>query len=104
MTILHHWEKAGISDRMTAQDAFSRLLYAQKYFSPPHRTAYLAALAARYVIRGFVGGRSGIGAQRRAANRRALRVLLGREAPPFGPPPGQAVSIRSSSRPVPVGR
>jgi N-acetylglucosaminyl-diphospho-decaprenol L-rhamnosyltransferase len=104
MTILHHWEKAGISDRMTAQDAFSRRLYADKYFSTPHRLAYLAALASRYLLRAVVGGRSELAGKRRAANRRAFRVLLGRESPPFGPPPGQAVSIRGASLPVPAGR
>ena len=94
MTILHHAGKAGVSERMLAQDAFSRRLYAEKFFSRGHRAAYFAALSLSYVLRGVTGGRSDFGAQRRAANRRALRVLLGREESPFGPPPGQAVAPR----------
>jgi GT2 family glycosyltransferase len=96
MTILHHWEKAGISERMAAQDAFSRVLYARKHFSRLHRGMYLGALAVRYAVRSALGSRSGIAAQRRAANRRAFRILLGRELPPFGPPPGQAVAPRKA--------
>ena len=98
MTILHHSDKAGISERMMAQDAFARRLYADKFFSRSHRAAYLTALSLRYVLRGLAEGRSDFGAQRRKANRRALRVLLGREGSPFGPPPGQAVAMRRSSR------
>ena len=93
MTILHHEGKAGISERMAAQDAFARMQYARKYFSPPHRAAYAGALALRYAARIAVGVRDGtVAAQRRAANRRALRTLVGREAPPFGRPPLQALA------------
>ena len=95
MTILHHFDKAGISDRMLAQDAFARMQYARKYFSAPHRGAYAAALALRYLARITVPGRDPeVSERRRAANLRALRTLVGRQEPPFGEPPQQAVGIR----------
>jgi N-acetylglucosaminyl-diphospho-decaprenol L-rhamnosyltransferase len=95
MTIVHHFDKAGISDRMLAQDAYARLQYARKYFSPSRRAAYASALALRYVIRANVAPSDGdMSRRRQAANRRALRTLLGRQEPPFGEPPGQAVSTR----------
>ena len=34
----------------------------------------------------------GVGPQRRAAARLALRTLVGREAPPFGAPPQTAIT------------
>jgi N-acetylglucosaminyl-diphospho-decaprenol L-rhamnosyltransferase len=93
MTILHHVGKAGISDRMLAQDAFARMQYARKHLSPPHRAAYAGALALRYLTRAApLGEKSAVREARRAANRRALRTLLGREEPPFGEPPGQALA------------
>jgi N-acetylglucosaminyl-diphospho-decaprenol L-rhamnosyltransferase len=95
MTILHHADKAGISDRMMAQDAFARLQYAQKHFSAPRRAAYVSAYALRYLLRIAASGRDrNMTKNRRAANRRALRTLLGREKPPFGEPPRRAVAIR----------
>jgi N-acetylglucosaminyl-diphospho-decaprenol L-rhamnosyltransferase len=93
MTILHHEGKAGISDRMAAQDAFARMQYAHKHFSPPHRVLYGGALALRYVARA-AGARPATeaGARRREANLRALRTLLGTQEPPFGEPPPQALA------------
>jgi len=37
-----------------------------------------------------------LGAERRAASRRALRVLLGREGSPYMPPPPHGVVARGS--------
>jgi N-acetylglucosaminyl-diphospho-decaprenol L-rhamnosyltransferase len=42
MTILHHADKAGVSPKMAAQDAFSRAHYARKHFTAPHRALYLS--------------------------------------------------------------
>jgi GT2 family glycosyltransferase len=95
MTILHHAEKAGINPKMTAQDAFTRIQYARKNYSPPHRAIYLAILALRYVVRLVPLG--GQGALRAEAARRALRVLSRLDEPPFGPPPLQAVAPRPAS-------
>lgn len=96
MTIVHHAGKAGISDRMLAQDAFARLQYARKHLSPSHRAAYAGALALRYLLRAApLGAKTVDRERRREANRRALRTLLGREPPPFGEPPAQALAPRA---------
>lgn len=98
MTIVHHAGKAGLSPKMEAQNAYGRLQYARKNFSPAHRRAYVAALYLRYLLRMAVpeGERS---AGRQAAARRALRTLAGRELPPFGKPPTTSVARRESSPP-----
>ena len=89
MTILHHWEKAGINPKMEAQGAYARRQYVRKNFSLLHRAAYIGALALRHALRAVAGG-----AEQRVASRRALRTLLGIEGPPFGPPPAVAVSTQ----------
>jgi GT2 family glycosyltransferase len=102
MTIIHHAGKAGINDRRIAQQVFARKQYARLNFSPAHRVAYLGALALRYVIRALAPSRdTGHGRLRRSASRRALRVIVGREGSPFGPPPGEAI-IASTVRSEPA--
>ena len=100
MTIVHHEGKAGISDRIAAQEAFARRQYAEKHFSPWRRRSYLAAVAVRYALRSAPLGRGGERReQRRAAARRALRTLVGRQAPPYGvPPPTAVISRRPAQR------
>jgi GT2 family glycosyltransferase len=95
MTILHHAEKAGINPKMTAQDVFTRLQYAGKNYSPVHRGLNFSVLALRYLTRAVPLGANG--AARSAASRRALRILFGLDAPPFGEPPRQAVAPHSPS-------
>jgi GT2 family glycosyltransferase len=91
MTIVHHAGKGGLRPKMIAQDVFTRRQYAYKHFAGPQRGAYLAAVAARHVVRASVpGGQAG--PQRREAARLALRTLVGREAPPFGAPPPTAIT------------
>lgn len=90
MTILHHAGKAGLSPKMEAQSAYARLQYARKNFSPAHRTAYIAAVYAQHLLRAVSPRRD-----RRIASRRAMRVLLRREGPPFGPPPPHGVIARA---------
>lgn len=92
MTIVHHAGKAGLSERMAAQDAYARTLYARKHFSPAHRLAYGGALALGYMARAAFPGRSAGAAERRAASSAALRMLLRRSSPPFGEPPRHAVA------------
>jgi GT2 family glycosyltransferase len=91
MTILHHADKEGISPKMEAQNAFARLQYARKHFSALHRGAYVAALCIRYGLRAIAPAGGDQGRQRRAASRRALRVLRGSEEPPFGRPPATSI-------------
>jgi GT2 family glycosyltransferase len=92
LTILHHAGKAGVNPKMEAQAVFARLQFVRKNFSPLHRGAYVAALWAQYLLRAWFPR----GPERRAAARRALRVLLGREGSPFGPPPPHGVVARGS--------
>ncbi len=95
MEIIHHVGKGGVRPRMIAQDAYSRKQYAEKHFGSLHRRAYLAAVGLRHLLRAagsvFDGDH---GAARRAAGLRALRTLMGREQPPFGPPPATAIVSR----------
>jgi N-acetylglucosaminyl-diphospho-decaprenol L-rhamnosyltransferase len=98
MTIVHHADKAGISERMEAQGAYARRQYAFKHFSPAHAAAYLAAVALRYLARLLpLGPATERRAARQAAARRALLTLVGRSEPPFGDPPPAAVRARDSS-------
>lgn len=92
MTIIHHAGKGGLSPKMQAQDAYARKQYAHKHFSPPHRAAYLLALAFGYALRWATAGRRDPG--RKAVAASSLATLTGRAAPPFGQPPGVAVQGR----------
>jgi GT2 family glycosyltransferase len=92
MTIIHHAGKAGIQPRMLAQEAYSRKQYAAKHFGGGYGRAYLAALAARHLIRAASPHpRTPDARARRSAARLALLTLTGRSAPPFGFPPATAV-------------
>jgi N-acetylglucosaminyl-diphospho-decaprenol L-rhamnosyltransferase len=90
MTIIHHAGKGGVRPKMLAQDAYARRQYAAKHFSAVHRGAYLGAVGMRHAIRAVVPGRER--EQQRAAARVALKTLAGRSGPPFGTPPGTAIS------------
>ena len=48
MTIRHHFNKVGTSPRMVAQDAFSRMQYMQKHFTPERRALSTAGLLLRH--------------------------------------------------------
>ena len=89
MTVLHHAGREGTDPKLKSQDAYSRLQFAQKHFSPPHRAAYRGALALGNLLRAVAPGHAR-SEQRRAA-RAALRVLAGLDGPPFGAPPAQAL-------------
>ena len=88
LTIVHHAEKAGVRPKMAAQDAFTRVQFARKHFSPLHRLAYYTALQLRYMTR-FITARD---SERRKAAASAIRMVLGLDDPPYGPPPEVAVS------------
>lgn len=95
MTIVHHAGKAGIDGRLVAQEAYARRIYAAKHFAAAQRLLYLGAVTARYGVRSVAPG----GRPRRTASRRALRTLVGLQAPPFGAPP--RTSIDPSTVPGP---
>jgi len=94
MTILHHADKSPENPRRRAQDAFSRLQYSHKHFSPAHRFFYRSALATRYGLRMFSPD-----SNHRAASRAGLAIMLGLADPPFGEPPVQAVRPHSQRDP-----
>jgi N-acetylglucosaminyl-diphospho-decaprenol L-rhamnosyltransferase len=96
-TIVHHANKVGISPRMESQLAYARRQYALKNFGPLRRVGFLGAIGARHLVRwqAFTLLRRRAAA---AAQKRALRTLVGLEPPPFGEPPPQAVRRREPVR------
>ena len=94
MTVLHHAQKAGVSPKMAAQDAYSRKQYSRKHFSPAHRHAYLGALALGYGVRAVAPRRDReVAAGRRSESRAALATVVGLKPPPFGAPPRVALNV-----------
>ncbi len=91
LTVLHHGGAGRPTARLAAQDAFSRVQFARKHFSAPHRLAYTTALALGLALRAVGPRRSGANTAGREPARRALRTLLGAAEPPFGQPPQRAV-------------
>jgi len=102
MTILHHADKAGLSPKMMAQNAYARVQYARKNFPRVQRWVFLTALFTRYLLRFLLAGLDrGTASDRRTACLLAMRTMLGVEEPPFGPPPLRSVALRSGSRAKP---
>jgi N-acetylglucosaminyl-diphospho-decaprenol L-rhamnosyltransferase len=97
MTIVHHAGKGGLRPKMWAQDAYTRMQYARKHFSPLHRLAYGGALGLGYGLRAVAPERKRDREGRRRAAAAALRALVGIGEPPFGRPPRQAVAVRPES-------
>jgi N-acetylglucosaminyl-diphospho-decaprenol L-rhamnosyltransferase len=95
MTIIHHEGKAGIKPHIESLNAYTRIMYARKYFSPAHRAAYAGAVLLRHGLRSFYAGSGGDGRLRRQANRQVIATLLGRAPVPFGPP--SRFSVRTAS-------
>ena len=91
MTIVHHADKAGFSERMAAQDAFARRLFVEKHSSVVKQIGTVTALALRYGVRVLAPASDERARARKAASRTALLTLLGRREPPFGRPPAQAL-------------
>jgi N-acetylglucosaminyl-diphospho-decaprenol L-rhamnosyltransferase len=89
VTIQHEEYKADSNPRLDAQVAYSKRLYFRKHFSPVHQLAAIAGLALGYSIRSALG--AGGSGQRESA-KVALATLFGRRPPPFGTPPGVALT------------
>jgi N-acetylglucosaminyl-diphospho-decaprenol L-rhamnosyltransferase len=99
MTILHHFNKVGVSSRILSQDAFARKQYMVKHFRQPKRFACLSALYLRHMLRALpIGGDRAHAEARSSAAREALRVLRHTTPPPFGGPPPTAVANRRLHR------
>ena len=90
LTILHHANKAGWNPRFEAQVAYAKRQYIDKHLSPGHQLAAKGALVLGYALRSAFGG-SGQG--RKESSRAALTTLLGHTPPPFGEPPGVALTL-----------
>jgi GT2 family glycosyltransferase len=83
MTILHHSGKAGIKPSIESLGANSRKLYAQRFFSPAHRAAYIGAVMLRLSLRSVYAGQGETGRLKRVASRAALLTLIGRAPVPY---------------------
>jgi N-acetylglucosaminyl-diphospho-decaprenol L-rhamnosyltransferase len=84
MTILHHAGKAGLNERLVAQDAYSRQQYLEKNLSPTRRRLALLGYAIGHVLRsGYLTTDAELRGSRRACASRALRTLRGTVPPPF---------------------
>jgi N-acetylglucosaminyl-diphospho-decaprenol L-rhamnosyltransferase len=84
IAIIHHAGKAGVQPRREAQMAYARLQYAKKHFSPPGAAAYHAILVMGHVMRlAILRCRGATDSSSAPASAMALKVLLGRSAPPF---------------------
>jgi GT2 family glycosyltransferase len=106
--ILHHVHLGKpLGLRMEAQYAYARRQYAVKHFSGPHRAIYLWILRAGHALRMLRGRLPGGSTYRREAAEAALRILNGKQPPPFGEPPVAAVAPNTESAPpahrLPVG-
>jgi N-acetylglucosaminyl-diphospho-decaprenol L-rhamnosyltransferase len=100
ITIVHHAGKIGVNPKLDTQFAFSRRLYANKHFSPAHRLAYLAALVLWFGLRMlYPGSNPDLKADRRTSARRSMGAVIGREGPPYEPPPQTALRTREQSPP-----
>jgi N-acetylglucosaminyl-diphospho-decaprenol L-rhamnosyltransferase len=84
MTILHHG--SGINERLIAQDAYARRQYMLKNMSPGRRRTAALAFALGHALRAAYPVRDpSLRRVRRTSATRAIRLVLGRGAPPFGP-------------------
>jgi GT2 family glycosyltransferase len=87
MTILHHAGKAGLNERLMAQDAYSRRQYLFKNASKLERRVALLAYAFGHLLRsGYLASDRKVRKSRRACARRAVRTVFGLAPPPFGQP------------------
>jgi N-acetylglucosaminyl-diphospho-decaprenol L-rhamnosyltransferase len=97
ITFIHHAGKDGVQPSRSAQMAYARLQYARKHFSRPGAAVYHAALVMNHLLRftalHFRGATESSSAP---ASAMALKVLLGRSAPPHGRMDARAAAGGSS--------
>jgi len=84
MTILHHFGKDGLNERLAAQEAYARLQYLFKHQGRVRRSLSTAGLVMFHARRVVTSGGHEEGGARRAASVAALRTLLRLSPPPFG--------------------
>jgi N-acetylglucosaminyl-diphospho-decaprenol L-rhamnosyltransferase len=93
MTIVHHLGKAGVKPSIESLNAYTRIVYARKHFSPAHRALYSGAVLLRHSLRAVYAGSGEDGRLMKDANRRVVATLLGRAPVPHGPPSRFSVRI-----------
>jgi GT2 family glycosyltransferase len=92
MTILHYGAEVRVEPRIESLTAHSRVLYARKHFSWPHRAVYFGTMLLQHSLRLVCAGRGELGRRRRAAHWAALKTLVGVSPPPHSP--GSFFSVR----------
>ena len=95
MTILHHDGKAGVKPHIESLGAVTRVMYARKYFSPAHRTGFVAAVLLRHALRTGYAGRGELGRLKRVASREVVATMVGRRPVPFAAVTS-SVSVRTA--------
>lgn len=84
ITFIHHAGKAGVDPPRVAQMAHARLQYAKKHFSAAGAATYHAILVVHHLLRlAVLRFRGATDSSSAPASALALRVLLGKSAPPF---------------------
>ena len=85
MTIVHHAGKAGVNERLSAQDAYSRRQYVMKNMPRIRGRLALAAYSLGHIFRsGYVTSDPDVRSAKRRSARRCLCTLYGLVPPPFG--------------------
>jgi len=97
MTIRHYGADATIEPSLESLQFHSRMAYARKHFSRPHRALYFAVVALALSLRSVYPGRGEVARRRREASRAALKTILGRSPVPYGSP--SKYSVASDDRP-----
>jgi N-acetylglucosaminyl-diphospho-decaprenol L-rhamnosyltransferase len=97
MTIRHYGADVTVEPTLESLQFHSRIAYARKHFSRPHRALHFAVLALGLSLRSFYPGRGEVARRRREASRAALNTILGRSPVPHGPQ--SKYSVASEERP-----
>jgi GT2 family glycosyltransferase len=93
MTILHHAGKAGVKPSIESLNAYTRIVYARKHFSPAHRALFTGAVFLGHSLRAVYAGSGEDSRRIKEANRQVVATLLGRAPVPYGPPSRFSVRI-----------
>jgi GT2 family glycosyltransferase len=93
MTIVHQAGKAGVKPSIESLNAYTRIVYARKHFSPAHRALFSAAVFLGHSLRAVYAGSGEDSRRIKDANRRVVATLLGRAPVPHGPPSRFSVRI-----------
>jgi exopolysaccharide biosynthesis WecB/TagA/CpsF family protein len=94
ITFVHHAGKAGVHPPREAQAAYARLQYARKHFGWLRASTYHAILILHHALRlALLRPMGETRSSSAPASALALRVLLGREMPPYALRNGTAVAM-----------